>query len=101
MPVLGSLIKQGLKFSTRVKLRDDAPVREQLRELKKLLRKAQHTEFGKHHAFGSILESRNFVRDFRERVPLFTYNTLFDAWWHRSLEEEDNICWPGHVKYFA
>jgi hypothetical protein len=101
MPVLGSLIKQGLKLSTRVKLRDHSPVQEQQKELKKLLRKAESTSFGKHYGFTEIFESKNFVRSFQERVPLFTYNTLFEQWWHRCLEEEEDVCWPGHVKYFA
>lgn len=101
MPVLGSLIKQGLKLSTRVKLRDNSPMREQLRELKKLLRKAEDTAFGKHFRFDEIQQSKNFVRVFQERVPLYTYNTLFDEWWHRCLKEEEDVCWPGHVKYFA
>jgi hypothetical protein len=101
MPVLGSLIKQGLKLSTRVRLGADSPIHEQRRELRKLLRKAQDTAFGRHFGFEECLEARNFVRAFQERVPFFNYNTLFEQWWHRCLEEEEDICWPGHVKYFA
>ena len=101
MPLLGALIKQGLKLTTRVRLRESTPIQEQRRELKKLLRKAQHTSFGTHYHFSECLSSRNFVRAFQEKVPLFAYNTLFEQWWYRCLEEEDNVCWPGHVKYFA
>jgi len=101
MPLLGSLIKQGLKLTTRVKLRESTPIQEQRRELKKLLRKAQHTSFGTKYRFAESLASRNFVRAFQESMPLFTYNTLFEAWWHRCLEEEEDVCWPGHVNYFA
>ena len=101
MPLLGSLIKQGLKLSTRVRLRYNTPANYQRRELKRLLRKAELTVFGKHYDFSGILISDNPYKTFQETVPVFDYDKIFTQWWHRCLNEEDDICWPGHVKYFA
>ena len=101
MPLIGALIKQGLKLGTRVKLRDYTPIQHQRKELRKLLRKAEDTSFGKHYGFEKMLDSRNFVRAFQQDVPVFNYNSIFQNWWHRCLAEEENVCWPGHVNYFA
>ena len=34
-------------------------------------------------------------------MPLFDYETLFDQYWHKLLEGQANITWPGKVKYFG
>ncbi len=101
MPLLGALIKQGLKISTRVKLRDQNPEKFQSRELKKLISKAEHTAFGRQYGFSSILQSSEPVREFQKRVPVFNYNNIHEKWWSRSMKEEENVCWPGKVKFFA
>ena len=101
MPLLGSLIKQGLKLSTRVRLRYNTPAFYQKRELKRLLSKAEFTAFGKHYDFSTILNSDNPYKIFKETIPLFDYDKIFAQWWHRCLNEEEDICWPGHVKFFA
>jgi hypothetical protein len=101
MPVLGALIKQGLKLSTRVNLRTNSPFFYQKRELKKLLVKAEETSFGKHYRFDDILANDDIIESFRSNIPLFDYDKIFSEWWHRCLKEENDVCWPGHVKYFA
>ncbi len=101
MPVLGALIKQGLKLSTRVRLRSRSLSNAQHRELKKLLSKAQYTAFGKLYNFSAILVENNIAEAFQKAVPVYTYNTIFKQWWHRCLNEESDVCWPGIVKYFA
>ena len=101
MPLLGSLIKQGLKLSTRVRLRNNTPANYQKRELKRLLKKAQYTVFGKHFDFSRILNSHNLYLTFKDTVPVFDYDKIFEQWWHRCLNEEVDICWPGHIKFFA
>jgi hypothetical protein len=101
MPVLGALIKQGLKLSQRVKRREHTPIQHQRRVLKKLLRSAELTSFGKEYGFSELLTTKRFVKLFQEQVPVFNYNTLFEKWWHRCLEEEENVCWNGRIKYFA
>ena len=101
MPVLGVLIKQGLKFSQRVKRREQSPFHQQRRVLKKLLRSAEFTAFGTAYHFSEFYLSKDVIRQFQEKVPLFNYNTMFDQWWHRCLNGEENVSWYGRVNYFA
>ncbi len=101
MPLLGALIKQGLKLSQRVKRREHTPVQHQRRVLKKLLRSAEFTSFGKEYRFSELLSARSFAKAFQENVPVFNYNSMFEKWWHRCLAEEENVCWNGKIKYFA
>ena len=101
MPVLGVLIKQGLKFSQRVKRREQTPIQHQRRVLKKLLRTAEFTSFGKEYGFSEFYNERTFLRHFRDKVPVFNYNTMFEQWWKRCLEGEEDVTWNGRVKYFA
>jgi len=99
--LVGALIKQGLKISQRVPRRASTPAQLQRRELKKLLKKAKGTAFGTHYRFDEILKAKNILQVFKENVPVCNYNSIFEQWWHRCLEGEDNVCWPGHIKYFA
>jgi len=99
--LLGAVIKQGLKLSLRVPRRINSPAQLQRSELKKLMKKAALTSFGKHYRFDEMLNEKNLPATFQEKVPLHTYNTMFEYWWNRCLNEEENVCWPGHVKYFA
>jgi hypothetical protein len=101
MPLLGAFIKQGLILSTRVRLRNNTPGYYQRRELRKLLNKAQATSFGKQYDFAGILNDNNFQKAFQKNVPLFDYDKIFDEWWYRCLKDENDVCWPGHVNYFA
>lgn len=101
MPLIGALIQQSLRLSNRVKLPRRSLPKAQERELKALLSKAKDTAFGRHYQFQRILEDADPIRAFREAVPIYNYNSIFKEWWHRCLEEEHDVCWPGHVKYFA
>lgn len=101
MPLLGALIQQSLRLSSRVKLRRRSLPKAQERELIALLSKAQNTSFGKQFHFDKILSSPDPISEFQKSVPLYNYNTIFKEWWHRCLAEEHDVCWPGHIKYFA
>ncbi|REK00360.1 MAG: GH3 auxin-responsive promoter [Bacteroidetes bacterium] len=101
MALIGALIKQGLKLSTSVKLPEATPAEMQRKELKKLLKKASQTAFGKHYRFDEILKNRDVIKAFQEKVKIYDYNSIHQEWWHRCLQEEKDVCWPGHIKYFA
>lgn len=101
MPVIGALIKQGLRLGTRVRLRTSSPAQQQRKELRKLLAKAKDTAFGRHYGFSDMLTSGDLLASFQEKTPYFNYNSIHDQWWHRCLQEEENVCWPGFVKFFA
>ncbi len=73
----------------------------QQQTLKKLLDTAQKTAFGKEYSFTRSLNNKDFTGAFRDTVPIFDYNDIYDQWWHRLLECEPDVCWPGRVKNFA
>ena len=78
-----------------------SPRMQQLRTLRKLLRRARFTEFGQQYHFDEILMSRHIGKSFQQKVPMFTYNRIFNEWWHRSLDGKPDVTWPGVIKYFA
>ena len=75
--------------------------RQQLKVLKKLLRKARFTQFGQLYKFDEVLLSRHPGRKFRENVPAYNYSKIFNEWWYKTLEGIPDVCWPGVIKYFA
>ncbi|MEO0066097.1 MAG: hypothetical protein RI983_1423 [Bacteroidota bacterium] len=75
--------------------------REQLRVLKKLLKKARFTSFGQQYRFDEILLSKHPGKKFQEIVPTFNYNKIYNEWWHKTIEGQSDICWPGKIKYYA
>lgn len=77
------------------------PRRQQLKVLKKLLKKARFTQFGQLYRFDEILMSRHPGKKFQQIVPAYDYNKIFDQWWHKSLEGTPDVTWPGVIKYFA
>jgi len=103
MPILGSILKNTIKLRSRIpaikSVRDASAT--QRRMLKRLLRRASGTAFGEHYDFYGIMNSKDPVGEFRRRVLMHDYNTIFKEWWYRSLSGEPYVCWPGNVKYFA
>ena len=103
MALIGKAIKRAItlqKTLVRVKRRQ-LPQKKQENTLFKLLRKAQNTEFGRHFNFNEMLLSGNALELFQERVPIYDYDSIHREWWHRLLDGEENITWPGAVQYFA
>ena len=82
-------------------LPQNSPRRQQLKVLKKMLRKAQFTEFGQHYRFDEILLSKHAGKKFQELVPTFNYSSIYEQWWHRTLDGIPDVCWPGKIKYYA
>ncbi|WP_153797076.1 GH3 family domain-containing protein [Foetidibacter luteolus] len=75
--------------------------RQQLRVLKRLIRKARFTEFGQKYRFDEILMSKHIGKKFQELVPVYNYNKIYEEWWHRTLEGIPDVCWPGKIKFYA
>ena len=61
-----------------------------------LIQSAAHTEWGKQYGYGEISNSR----EFKERVPIQTYDTL-KPYIERMLAGEQNVLWPSEIKWFA
>lgn len=102
MAILGHIISRSLNIRKVLATKRAHPRVYQLRTLRKLLEKAQYTAFGKHYQFEDILlQPHHFEKHFQDRVPIFDYNSMFNQWWHRLLNLEEDITWPGRVKYFA
>ncbi|MCB0655313.1 MAG: GH3 auxin-responsive promoter family protein [Saprospiraceae bacterium] len=103
MPIFGNLIKRGLSLGDTIGSRkvDVSPQHFQLITLQRLLRKAQFTTFGKYYGFQDILRSPRVIEAYQDRVPIYTYDQMYNRWWHMSLRQLDNVSWPDRVKYFA
>ena len=78
-----------------------SPKRQQIKVLKRLLKKACFTEFGQQYLFDEILLSKHPGKKFQELVPVFDYNKIYNEWWHKTLEGVSDVTWPGQVKFFA
>jgi hypothetical protein len=77
------------------------PRRQQIKVLKKLLKKARFTEFGQRYKFDEIVLSRHPGKKFQQLVPAHDYNKIYDAWWYKTKDGIPDVCWPGQIKYFA
>lgn len=84
-----------------LRLARNTPERQQLRVLKKLLKKARFTEFGQHYRFDEILMSADPARRFQELAPVHDYNKIYNQWWKKTLEGTPDVTWPGKIKYYA
>ena len=102
MAILGSIIARSLNIRKALAKHRASPLVYQNGTLKKLIEKAQYTSFGKHYEFEQLLLSTEpLTTEFRKAVPISDYNTMYAEWWYKLLEGEENVTWPGKVKYFA
>jgi len=75
--------------------------RQQIKVLKKLLRKARFTQFGQLFKFDEILLSRHPGKKFQQNLPTYDYTKIYNEWWYKTLEGIPDVCWPGVIKFFA
>jgi hypothetical protein len=102
MPLSGRIIKSGLKLYRRIASQaKKKPVNLQTDTLKSLLKKAEHTDFGKRYDFSKILKSDDIIKAYQLAVPIHDYDKIYEEWWCRLLEEEQDVVWPGKIRYFA
>jgi hypothetical protein len=102
MAILGSILKQTFELRSKMpKIRKVDGYKQQVKVLKKLLTIAEFTAIGEHYNFSKIVSSKDTVLAFESTVHTHDYNSMFKKWWHRSVDGEANVCWPGKVKYFA
>ncbi len=101
MTVLGHIIKRAITLRHYLNYAGHQDPQYQNHELYSLLNKAQNTSFGKAYNFGDILDSRDYIAAFQQSVPIFDYDSIHQQWWHRALEGEADVAWPGKIKYFA
>ncbi len=89
------------RIAKALNLPPNNPRNQQLRVLKKLLRKARFTEFGQKYKFDEIVFSKHPGKKFQEFVPVYDYNSIYNEWWYKTLEGTPDVCWPGKIKYYA
>lgn len=88
-------------IATALRLPQNDAKRQQLRVLKKLLKKSRFTEFGQHYHFDEILLNRQAGKRFQELVPIHDYNKIYADWWKKTLDGVPDVAWPGKIKYYA
>jgi hypothetical protein len=94
-------IKLPRAIATALRIPQNDPQRQQIRVLKKLLKKARFTEFGQHFMFDEILFGRDVREAFQELVPVHDYNKIYNRWWKKTLDGVPDVTWPGKIKYYA
>jgi len=94
-------IKLPKAIAAALRIPPNDPRRQQIKVLKKLLRKARFTAFGQHYRFDEILLSRHPGKNFQELVPPHDYNKIYKEWWNKTLEGVPDVTWPGKIKYYA
>lgn len=69
----------------------------QARTLRRLLRQATQTAFGRAHWFAAIGDAAQFQR----QVPLRSHEAFAVEWWRPGFPVLDGIGWPGPIRYLA
>ncbi len=101
MAVISSILKEVVKIKKSSEDKKKLNFNLQEKTLLKMLEKAKNTAFGKKYELNKVLLSQNIVKAFQQNVPIYDYEKIYQEWWHRLLEGEANVTWPGKVKYFG
>jgi hypothetical protein len=110
MAILGALLKNGVKLGKAIEQENKSPFKLQKKQLKKLLKMSMFTEIGKKYHFDRVLaplsllslsNKREFYNRYKKNVPIYSYNRIYNEFWHKSLDGKADVTWPGKVKYFA
>ncbi len=98
--ILRQIVNAGKRITLPFILNQENAYKQQVRTLKKLLSKAEFTEFGVTYGFSDILNSKSLYRSYKQNVPLMDYGRMHD-WWQKAYNGQENVTWPGKVEYFA
>jgi hypothetical protein len=103
MAFIGKAIKRALTLQKTLNIvrRRQSPVKKQEKTFLKLIKKAQGTALGKHFGFEEILEAKDPIALYQQRLPVYDYDSIHNDWWYRALNGEEDVAWPGKVQYFA
>jgi hypothetical protein len=69
----------------------------QRRTLRRLAARAAATRFGRDHDLAGV----RTPADFRERVPLRTYEQFWNDYWSAAFPRLGGVTWPGPIPYHA
>lgn len=103
MAVKGNILQSVLKRTTKIGMKNEtkSPIQLQKRALKRLMRRAKDTQFGKAYRFHKILNSDDPVITFQRFVPIHDYDSMFEKWWYKTLDGKEDVAWPGKISRFA
>jgi hypothetical protein len=101
MAIVGTILHEVIRKKKNSLDKKQLNINLQEDTLRSLLEKAKNTEFGQDKHFSEILDSNNLVTSFQKQVPIYDYEKLFAEYWHKLLEGQANITWPGKVKFFG
>jgi hypothetical protein len=73
------------------------PVRVQAGTLRRLVRRARRTRFGRDHGFDRI----RGIADFQAAVPVRSYESLWDEYLRDRYPVLEDLTWPGRIPYLA
>lgn len=99
MPVAASLLRQFPMVRALERATAD-PIGSQERLLRRLLRTARDTEWGKRYGFADLAEAPDVVAAYRDRVPLHDYDA-YRADVQRVRQGASDVFWPGRIRHFA
>ncbi len=100
MGILKSIVDKGREIKSRFDTNQPKAFDIQTKTLRKLIERAQNTEFGKEHNFEKIYFSQDIATEFAKNITVGDYSTML-PWWERARTGEKNVSWPGKVNYFA
>jgi GH3 auxin-responsive promoter len=100
LPASRRLVNRGFHAYSRRRMAElgrSNPVRDQERQLLSIVAKARQTRFGIDHHFSEI----HSVAEFQARVPLRTYEQLWNDYLKAAYPKLQDLTWPGLIPYFA
>jgi len=80
MIIIGKAIKGTIVLNEKLRKPDNIKFSQQ-KTLLKLVKKAKKTTFGEEFDFSKILSSSDPEKSFRENVPIYDYDSIYDQWW--------------------
>ncbi len=95
------IIPASLRKSTETAVPNPKKWKKQQKQLKRLIKSAKYTTFGRYYDFSDLLQAPQLPTAFQQQVPIHTYDDLYEQWWQYALEDEPDITWPGVVPYYA
>ncbi|MCY4223501.1 MAG: GH3 auxin-responsive promoter family protein, partial [Bacteroidetes bacterium] len=76
------------------------PYKIQSNQLRRLLGRAAHTEWGQRFGFSHIAQQSDVIKAYQSQVPIHTYEDL-KPFVDRIRAGEEDILWPGKIRHFA
>ncbi len=95
-----NLVNLGFHFDARLRtaaLEDADPARIQARTLRRLVRCARRTRFGRDHHFDRI----DSIAHFQDAVPIRTYESLWNDYLRDRYPVFEDLTWPGRIPFLA